>query len=524
MRKERNKDRRVDSNINTQPAQKKRKLKEGRYKTVKQIFQNWKSEERKEKRDIEEDMKETGPETDKLTKKIRLTEIVDDEEDPRTLDEEEVEAEIVGYDWDAEIVKHKDELERKVKKEEILDNKNNKMINNFNQSWELLKHCVDFLEEHEPSWKKRQEERRKERECKERVEKASNLSLASKKRHVQRKITEHMEKLPRKEREKIEMEEILEKRFELQRIKKELWKHRGNKKKKTEGPISNKKGENRQLLEKLEKIIEAKEKIRKEEEQEKIRRKKVEERLEEMRKKQKQEEMRRLQEKEARRLRQELKKKKEERFEMSKWVHKYIEENSKAWEKEKMKRMEERTLKIKEWEKKSRMEKIKLLKEKFQKRKEKKGVEEEEDDDEDLNLIASRVERNWTEWRDKVETELEEDRKDNGEDLEEEDDMEMVENVLEYEKKEKKNEEVTREMNIPDMEDDEKKDEAEDPELPDLDLNEQQLCLNCVHTPCLCAYLKLELKLKLLKNEGRNFEKGGGDGGGYYHENIIYTG
>ena len=80
-----------------------------------------------------------------------------------------------------------------------------------------------------------------------------------------------MEKLLRKEREKIEMEEILEKRFELQRIKKELWKHRGNKKK-TDNPITNKKGENRQLFIKLEKIMEAKEKIRKEDKQEKIRR------------------------------------------------------------------------------------------------------------------------------------------------------------------------------------------------------------------------------------------------------------
>ena len=65
-------------------------------------------------------------------------------------------------------------MERKVKKEDILDNKNNKMINNFNQSWELLKLCVDFLEEHEPSWKKRQEERRKEKELKERVEEQVN--------------------------------------------------------------------------------------------------------------------------------------------------------------------------------------------------------------------------------------------------------------------------------------------------------------------------------------------------------------
>ena len=106
-----------------------------------------------------------------------------------------------------------------------------KMINNFNQTWELLKTCVDFLEENEPKWKKGQSDRMKERERKEKIAKAARLSKESKKRHVQNKITEHFNKLPRKEKERIEMEEIVEKRLELQKIKKELWKHRGKGKK-----------------------------------------------------------------------------------------------------------------------------------------------------------------------------------------------------------------------------------------------------------------------------------------------------
>ena len=170
-----------------------------------------------------------------------------------------------------------------------------------------------------------------------------------------------------------------------------------------------------------------------------------------------------------------------------------------------MGREEERTQKIKEWEKKSRMEKIKMLKEKFQKRKEEKAVEEEEDEDEELNLIASRAEKNWTEWRGNAEAEVEEGEEvmkevNNVEDLEDGKDMDLVEKMLEYEEKEKQDEEV------PELEDLEVEDGAEDPGLPDLGLNEVELCLSCVHIPYLCTYLKLELKLNLLKNEGRNSE------------------
>ena len=40
--------------------------------------------------------------------------------------------------------------------------------------------------------------------------------------------------------------------------------------------------------------------------------------------------------------------------------------------------------------------------------------------------------------------------------------------------------------------------EEQEPEKPDLDF--EPLCLDCIHTPCLCILTKLELKLKLLKN------------------------
>ena len=60
---------------------------------------------------------------------------------------------------------------------------------------------------------------------------------------------------------------------------------------------------------------------------------------------------------------------KEKRWEMTKWVHGYIEENCKKWEMERFKRIEERNKKLDDWERNSRMERIKILKEKFRKRK-----------------------------------------------------------------------------------------------------------------------------------------------------------
>ena len=46
------------------------------------------------------------------------------------------------------------------------------MIDNHNQSWELLKIFVDYLEENEHEWKKRKERREEEEKKKERLEKS----------------------------------------------------------------------------------------------------------------------------------------------------------------------------------------------------------------------------------------------------------------------------------------------------------------------------------------------------------------
>ena len=71
---------------------------------------------------------------------------------------------------------------------------------------------------------------------------------------------------------RLEKEEIVEKRMELVRIKGVFWKHRGERR-----SFEKKKVESTNLREKMEEIVEAKERIRREDELEKERRKKSEE-------------------------------------------------------------------------------------------------------------------------------------------------------------------------------------------------------------------------------------------------------
>ena len=72
-----------------------------------------------------------------------------------------------------------------------------------------------------------------------------------------------------------------------------------------------------------------------------------------------------LSEKEEKRLRLDKAKKLKQKWEMTKWIHKYIEENNKKWEKEKRERKEEEEKILKEWERSARFEKIKILHEKL---------------------------------------------------------------------------------------------------------------------------------------------------------------
>ena len=72
-----------------------------------------------------------------------------------------------------------------------------------------------------------------------------------------------------------------------------------------------------------------------------------------------------LRQKEKKRLNLDNAKKLEQKWEITKWIHKHIEENNKKWEKEKRERKEEEEKRLKEWERSARFEKIKILREKL---------------------------------------------------------------------------------------------------------------------------------------------------------------
>ena len=94
------------------------------------------------------------------------------------------------------------------------------------------------------------------------------------------------------------MEEIIKNRMELQRLKKDLWKHRDPGTKATPS-VGSGKGECRKLREKFEKVLEAKKKILQEEGEAKERKRKMDKQIEEMKMRKKMEEIKRLEEKEA---------------------------------------------------------------------------------------------------------------------------------------------------------------------------------------------------------------------------------
>ena len=89
-------------------------------------------------------------------------------------------------------------------------------------SWKLLQVCIEYLAENESNWKKRKVEKERERARIEKKEKTAIMSKDAKIKHIQKKITESLTKLPEKERYRIEREEEIERRHELKRIKEDL--------------------------------------------------------------------------------------------------------------------------------------------------------------------------------------------------------------------------------------------------------------------------------------------------------------
>ena len=233
--------------------------------------------------------------------------------------------------------------------------------------------------------------------------------------------------------------------------------------------------------------------------------------MEELRKKRKLVELRRLQLKEESLKKKEKKRKKEEYWAMSKWVHKYIEENNFKWEREKLLRLEERQKRLDDWDRNSRRRKVEILKEKFRNR----GAEREEG----ATDHPDHVEEGWR----KEKSEESEDLVTETVTVNEEDDAkEMKLNVKIREPILNKDNELystildrdlvlLMEENMADYEENDLGKNLVEELVDDLvenlvagyektDLGKEDFCLDCVLQPCICLLLKLELKIKAIKN------------------------
>ena len=189
--------------------------------------------------------------------------------------------------------------------------------------------------------------------------------------------------------------------------------------------------------------------------------------MEDLRKKKKLEEIRRLQELEEKRMQMEKKRKKEEHWEMARWLHKYIEENNFHWEREKLKRLEERNKILEDWEKNSRLEKIKILKEKFKQRRNPPDVEKFPEE-------SARTKWRRKEVEEEEEFEIREELGEGGDDKKDD-----------YEIKVKINEpKLTKENEIFSTIDDDElvRMVGQDDEGPDL--GDNGFCLDCIIQPC----------------------------------------
>ena len=183
---------------------------------------------------------------------------------------------------------------------------------------------------------------------KKRTEKEEEIVL------IQKKIEETFKKIPGREKEKIVEEEIRKERLELREVKRNLWK-------KWRGEKEKEKTHDKQTiqLEKLERILE---KAKKEEmlskerlDREEKRRKKA---LEERNQREREKKLKEISKIE----RKEKQKQLQEKWLTLRWITTLIDENSDEWDSKRKERIETERKETEEWKKKTRLEKIKKIK------------------------------------------------------------------------------------------------------------------------------------------------------------------
>ena len=186
------------------------------------------------------------------------------------------------------------------------------------KTWELIRLCTSFFDDHCDTWQKNTKERaslrEKEEKREERKRKANLEKLTFKVGYAQKRINTFLRKLPENERRNFESEEDKKRRKRLKEIKETMWKRS-----RMEGEQLQTKYETN--LQSLEDRLETLETLYKKcEEEEKQRMEKMEEEKRERKEKRQKKSERLLQ-----------KSKLEEKWAMMRWLIKYIEENQEQW-------------------------------------------------------------------------------------------------------------------------------------------------------------------------------------------------
>ena len=302
----------------------------------------------------------------------------------------EMELIIDNRDWDEVITSHREKLEletlereRRIKKMEIKE-----------KSWALYKECKYFLEKNEKNWEKAKIDRELEEKKRERLSlaryKQDQVREKVKIRKLEKEISEGMAKLPMEEKVRLENEDERKRRLEIIETKKNLWRWRSKGKKlETKNEELEKLKKAQEMEERVRVINKILEEIREETERKKLKDMEEEkEKTAEWRKK-----VRAKDRKEAERKEKlELEKRIANHWAMINWVTDFIKENEEEWDLVRASKIEEANRELETWKKLKRLEKIKLLQNKWNRN---NGKTE--------NIVKENVveETAWTVWRKK---------------------------------------------------------------------------------------------------------------------------
>ena len=233
-------------------------------------------------------------------------------------------------DWEKRRLEREEELKRKEEERQAKIEKNRKL----EESWALAKECRKILREPRDGGKEARIMERKEiEERAERLAKAQEKKKANNNKLKQREITEMLQMIPKEDAESIEEKMKSKEREELEEMKREMFKNwRGGKKdiKRMRMRIPNEEEKIEKKIRNIKTMIE--------EYWTENKRKKGEEK-------------------------KKLKREKESKWEMMKWLTMYIEKNKYAWE-ERRKRQEEMRMEEEEslqWKRMSKEEQIEMM-------------------------------------------------------------------------------------------------------------------------------------------------------------------